>query len=767
MNLAADPSAIVHALQVFLEPGQVVEIRALNVQDGYWTGTMSGYYDSDHLEKLAEDAAKIRHASGIYWTLNPMNPALLARASNRLRKMGKRDASTSDPDIIRRRWFLIDLDARRPSGISASDQEKAAAFEVADQVAAHLQAQGWPEPVRADSGNGAHLYFRIDLPAQDGGLVKRCLEALQTKFGTVAVDVDGSVFNPSRISKLLGTPVRKGDDTPDRPHRMARLLSVPESIQIVPTGLLEALAGKADEPRMLKNAEVRPSGFDVGTWLDKHGLAATGPEDFTDNTGKTGKRWVLNECPFRPEDGPSFAVLQFSTGRIAAGCRHNTCPGSGKAGNRWRDLRAKFGEYPSDTAGGVFREEDPGGDLWAGTEEPQAAGDPLRILDTSDWGFRPEPPLDWIIRGVMPQGQPGAWAGRSNSGKSLGALQVGQNAALGHGLWGLPGPRVPLFSLYLSMEDGPEELERRWARCLAITSEDFRHWTRDHVRQIQQNFRPVVPDWRTPTSKTLPHLVDFLKRAWDRTCPPDVGPGMIFLDTLAAISPGEENAAETHQAFWSACHSLTDATGATIVAVHHSKKPQGIKPPKLAERLSFDFIRGSSAIVAGARFVLQMEPLLKQEAEGVGLAGDRADAGNFPVLHLSKQVSGPKGDWFLLQQRQAHEQGGGFFTPHPDADSILARLKGQGAVRHLNQMEGVLVDLFRGVQDREALIQKHWPALPPEEAAEKLKRVLSDMRRTPRQWLQPGKLDLTSNGFLKAQAIASNPDHNGVSDDAA
>lgn len=391
---------------------------------------------------------------------------------------------------------------------------------------------------------------------------------------------------------------------------------------------------------------------------------------------------------------------------------------------------------------------------WTGaTASPGGATEPLRIIDTSEWGIRTPPPLLWVLEGAIPQGQPGIWAGRSNAGKSLGAIQLGHNIALGNGLWGLPGPAGPMFSVYVSMEDGEEELERRWARSLAITAEDFRDWTQDHVRQIQQNFRPLVPDYKSPSAKTLSHLVDQIKRTWDTSRPTATLPGLILLDTLAALSEGEENSAEAHQAFWSACHGLTDATGATVAALHHSKKPMGAKPPGMIERMSFDFIRGSSAIVAGARFVLQMEPTLRDEAVKIGLDPDRAAAGNFPVLGLSKQVSGPKGDWILLQQRQSHEPGGGFFTPHPDADELIAKLKGKGATAKLNQMEGVLVDLHRGITDRKELALRNYPDLPSDEGEAKLTQALKDMRRKTRGWIQAGGMVLTATGFLKAQAL--------------
>lgn len=226
-----DVAEIERALRLFRQPGEVVELRALHVSTpNYRRGhTVSGYYDD--LARAAKDAADLSpFAAGVYFTLNPVNPALLARARNRCRPI-EREPLTSDNDVARRSWLLVDLDAARPAGISATDAERDAARERARAVYRYLSGAGWPEPVVADSGNGAHLLYPIDLPTDDDGLVQRTLEALAARFDDRLVTVDTTVFNPARITKLYGTRAGKGDHTPDRPHRLARLVRIPETLQ--------------------------------------------------------------------------------------------------------------------------------------------------------------------------------------------------------------------------------------------------------------------------------------------------------------------------------------------------------------------------------------------------------------------------------------------------------------------------------------------------------------------------------------------------------
>ena len=97
----------------------------------------------------------------------------------------------------------------------------------------YLKEQGWPEPVVGDSGNGAHLLYRVDLPndRESMELVKGVLEALSFKFSDETVAVDTTTCNAARIWKLYGTTARKGDNTEERPHRVSRLLKVPQEAE--------------------------------------------------------------------------------------------------------------------------------------------------------------------------------------------------------------------------------------------------------------------------------------------------------------------------------------------------------------------------------------------------------------------------------------------------------------------------------------------------------------------------------------------------------
>jgi hypothetical protein len=252
-----DPTAddIARWLRVTTDPGAVIELRILNAVDNpaYPPFTVSGYYEHDHIDKLAKAAmAWTGKAEGVYVTVNPVMPDLLARSVNRPTRKPKH--TTTDAEIARRIGLVFDADPRRPAGVSATDPEKALSQERIDRLVHDLTGRGWPLPIVADSGNGYHARYVIDLPADDGGLLEHVLKAADQLLSDDQVKIDTSLFNPARIIKLYGTMARKGDSTDDRPHRWSRVLSVPDPIDVVLIELLEAFAAEYQPPAPVTKA---------------------------------------------------------------------------------------------------------------------------------------------------------------------------------------------------------------------------------------------------------------------------------------------------------------------------------------------------------------------------------------------------------------------------------------------------------------------------------------------------------------------------------
>src|SRR5262245_26841656 len=140
-----------HAIGRLFEPGDVIEIRALNVGGTSDRAgvTYSGYFNFENEKAIGDAIRRLDgRAEAIYVVLNRFNPSRLALANNRLQARPR--STTSDPDITLRRWLYIDVDANRPAGISATDEEHEAALQRTVEIREFLRSRAWPEPVSGD-----------------------------------------------------------------------------------------------------------------------------------------------------------------------------------------------------------------------------------------------------------------------------------------------------------------------------------------------------------------------------------------------------------------------------------------------------------------------------------------------------------------------------------------------------------------------------------------------------------------------------------------
>jgi hypothetical protein len=328
----ADPATIADALAALCEPGAIYELRVL----GSRRGTVSGYYDG--LPALASDAAKCSgRSAGVYVTLNPVEPALLARSANHMTAYAKH--TTTDADITCRRWILLDFDPSRPSGISSSDDEHEAALARAKDCRDWLIEEGFipASLLLADSGNGAHILLRVDLPNDDKAkaLVQSILAAVADRFGDEAIIVDTGTFNAARISKVYGTIAAKGDSLPERPHRLSGIIDAPPLATPAPMDVLESLAGLAPMQALPHaRASGRSERLDIDLFISQYLADTAAPP----KPWEGGRRWVLTPCPFDPaHNNGSAVIIQQASGALGFKCHHTSCQG-----RDWHALRQRF-----------------------------------------------------------------------------------------------------------------------------------------------------------------------------------------------------------------------------------------------------------------------------------------------------------------------------------------------------------------------------------------------------------------------------------------
>ncbi|MHB1036813.1 MAG: AAA family ATPase [Pirellulales bacterium] len=426
----------------------LVEIRALKVPGKGRPYTASGYFD-DH-DRAAEAALRYDELGAqVYMVLNPLAPALLARAANRMKDHA--DQTTTDAEITARRWLMYDLDPIRPTGVASTEAELTKATELAAEIEDFLRSKGWPLPVIVRSGNGYQLFYRIELPndAASTELIKTVLvatsEALKRDpagHGEPSAAIDLKVFNAARLFRVFGTMNRKGDPTADRPHRRSEIVSVPEELAVVPRELLEAVAALAppttrpkatysqnghaasQNGRGASRSSVPMLRLDVAGWLTDRNVAF----DTKELTGGIAYRIA---CPFDSNHGSNHesAFFQRSDGLLTFECKHASCNGRTwhearnvlgvPAANRW-GIQPAIG-HEADSTDDQHRERSPA------PADPPHFANMMTCRQLLDADLRPR----FRIRNVLVAGQPCIVGARAKGMKTSVACDLG--VSLGSG----------------------------------------------------------------------------------------------------------------------------------------------------------------------------------------------------------------------------------------------------------------------------------------------------------------------------------------------
>lgn len=324
-----DAEEIRKALSILKPNGELFEIR---IQGEDSNVIVSGYYTDAEpfLRDLKRQDLKNRN---VYITVQRPKEECYSRLQRDCLKASK--TTTKDGDVEGYEWLFVDIDPERVSKISSTDKQIEEAKALAKKVYQFMLETGFERPIVAMSGNGVHLLYRISLQASEERkqLIKDCLDVLDMFFSTEQAGIDISTFNQSRVCKLYGTLAQKGANTPERPHRMSKILSVPEEIKVTDIAYLQKLADmkpKMQEPKDYKYKSGQE--FDVREWLTNHGL------HFRESSWMNGEKLILDCCPFDSSHvGKDAAVIRLSNGALKFHCFHRSCQGKD-----WRDLRLKF-----------------------------------------------------------------------------------------------------------------------------------------------------------------------------------------------------------------------------------------------------------------------------------------------------------------------------------------------------------------------------------------------------------------------------------------
>ena len=317
---------------IFKQNNELFEIRLIfngNLYSGY-------FYDVEEAIKALQPYDNMN----IYFTVNKVNDACSSRTQfNTFIKV--KGTATSKRDIVQRLYIPIDIDVERPSDICSTDEEKEYAHKKAINVYRFLKENGFSEPIICDSSSGYHLYYPIDMTANEESedLIKRFFLVLSNFFTDERVKIDPQVCDANRIMRLYGSWSRKGRDSEDRPHRMAKILKYPDEQKKMLAPFISEFIKKFEisndsidqSQRIYKN---NGEEFDIRKFLRDNGIEVV--KELPYDNG--GTKLILKECPFdHTHHAPDSAVFICRDGRIGFKCLHASC-----SSYNWKSLRLKF-----------------------------------------------------------------------------------------------------------------------------------------------------------------------------------------------------------------------------------------------------------------------------------------------------------------------------------------------------------------------------------------------------------------------------------------
>lgn len=326
--------------QIFNPHNKLVEIRLLgnSVYSGYFKSV--GTLITAIKPLLSYTNNRYYGNLQAYFTLNEINDALYSR-EQRDKFVKKPKSTTTDGDIVRRKFVMIDLDTNRAAGISASDSEFEKAHLKCVAIYKYLIQQGFNEPIISKSGNGWHCYLPCDMPNDDAHteLIKRFLQSISKMFSDANVEVDEKVFNAARIDKLIGTWAKKGSDGVDRKWRIASFAKIPQDLSPNTDELFQKIADllPKEEPKQIhpNRAYNTLQPFNLVSWMNQHGIK------YREKKNGNSTLYELETCPWIEQHSDrkkwDSALFQDAQGKITFNCTHSHCKD-----RTWHDVRLYY-----------------------------------------------------------------------------------------------------------------------------------------------------------------------------------------------------------------------------------------------------------------------------------------------------------------------------------------------------------------------------------------------------------------------------------------
>ena len=439
----------------------------------------------------------------------------------------------------------------------------------------------------------AQMLWRLETPERDTDACRSQNLALAN-----ALEGDPSVINPSRVLRLGGSIA-----WPTKPGRVLERTEFLIFDDGRPKVYFPGQIAKAFPAEQTGPASVAPSptssNLNIGSEFDGVSVEACLAE------ARAGRHWHNNLIRLTAH----WIARGWSDEEILTAAEALTLPGY--------EIEQTRQEIARMTASGRAKWNIANPDH--GVIDDGAGG--LRLADwTADRYAGEAEPIQWLCKGTIPLGVPGLIAAMGGIGKSYLALDLALQIAAG--VTGLARPKLILggrietegSAVVLTAEDSFDAIHRRF-NGIDPNNIRLRHPNRLMVVPLSDagGTKPLVAsDGRNLTATSFyASLRDELLGIDDLR--------LVVIDPLQAFVMADVNAdPAAAQHLWSMLVELAASTGATVLVTHHMRKDGGfgIRNPDDAR----EAIRGSTALVDGARFAYALWKLGQDETQTVGEA---------------------------------------------------------------------------------------------------------------------------------------------------
>ncbi|MFM0513091.1 AAA family ATPase [Paraburkholderia sp. RL17-373-BIF-A] len=262
------------------------------------------------------------------------------------------------------------------------------------------------------------------------------------------------------------------------------------------------------------------------------------------------------------------------------------------------DLRAKWEACPGERSGykAIFKDANSAHWTKPTPAEPVETDDDGNRINSFQLALkRAEAPIrSDLIKGVIPDAEFGIIFGKSGSGKSFAAIDLGYHLARG-AAW--RGRKVKQRNVYYIAAEGAHGVRRR-AKAYAL----------HHGVDV------LTPFYTRERAINMHAKNGWVRAAEDITEIAAGEPGVIFIDTLSRSIPGvEENSAKDMSQVIENCQMLGRATGCMVIVIAHAGKDDD------------KGVRGSSTLRAAADFELAVSRHLETQWRCLKLTKSKDD----------------------------------------------------------------------------------------------------------------------------------------------